>query len=53
MWKTYKEKYIPYSLRRGYFPLHSKRKYSEIWNKLIEFQRICFAEQPTNKVKIM
>ena len=22
MWKTYKEKYIPYSLRRGYFPLY-------------------------------
>ena len=49
MWKTYKEKNIPYSLKRGI----SKRKHSEIWNKLIKFQRKCFVEQPTNKVKKM
>ena len=53
MRKKYKEKNIPYSLRRGNFPLHSKRKHSEIWNKLIKFQRKCFEEQPTNKVKRM
>ena len=42
MWKTIKEKNIPYS-----------RKPSEIGNKLIIFQRKCFAEQPSNKVKRM
>ena len=52
MWKTYKEKNFPYSLRReGYFPYHSNRKHSEIGTKLIKFQRKCFVEQPTNKVK--
>ena len=32
MWKTYKEKVIPYSLRRV-FPPNSKLKHSEIWKK--------------------
>ena len=49
MWKTHKEKNILYSLRRSI--LHSKRKHSEIWNKLIKFERKCFVEQPTHKVK--
>ena len=52
MWKTYKEKNISYSLRRG-FPSSFQSKHSEIWNKLIKFQRKCFVEQPTNKVKRM
>ena len=37
--------------KKGYFPLNSKRKRSEIWNKFIEFQRKRFVEQPTNKDK--
>ena len=43
----------PIFTEMGYFPLYSKRKHSEIWNKLIQFQRNCFVEQPTNRVKIM
>ena len=42
MWKAYKEKNIPYSLRRRIS-----------LNKLIKFQRKCFAEQPIKKVKRM
>ena len=42
MWKTYK---------KGYFSLNFKRKHSEISSKFIKFQRKCFVEQPTNKVK--
>ena len=30
---------------------YSKRKHSEIWSKLFKFQRKCFVEQTTNKVK--
>ena len=52
MWKTYNEKNIPYSLRGG-FRLNSKRKLSETWNKFIKFQRKCFVEQPTGKLKKM
>ena len=44
MRKTYKEKNITYLTEKEYFPLHSKRKHSEIWNKLIKFQRKCFVE---------
>ena len=52
MWKTHKEKNIPYSL--SHFPLHSKRKHSEIWNKLIKFYRKCFVEQLTrNSINIV
>ena len=42
MWETYMEKNIPYSLRMGiYFPLNSKRKHSEIRDKLrINFRGI-------------
>ena len=50
--EIYKEKY-PIFTEKGYFPLHSKRKHLEIWNKLIKFQRKCFVEQSTNKVKRM
>ena len=38
-------------IKKGYFPLNSKLKYSEIWNKFINFQRKCFVKQPINKVK--
>ena len=37
--------------KKGYFHPNSKRKLSEIWNKFIKFQRKCFVEQLTNKVK--
>ena len=30
MWKTYKEKKCPIFTEKGYFPLNSKRKHSEI-----------------------
>ena len=50
MWKIYKEKNIPYSLRRGNSLSNFKRTHSEIWNKFIKFQRKCFVELPTNKV---
>ena len=46
------EKY-PIFTEKGYFPLNSKHKLSEIWNKFIKFKRKCFVEQPTDKVKIV
>ena len=51
MWKRYNEKKYPIFNMKGDFPLYSKHKHSAIWNKLINFQRKCFVEQPTNKVK--
>ena len=50
MGKTYNEKKIPIFMEKGYFPLNSRCKHSEIWNKFIKFQRKCFVQQPTNKV---
>ena len=50
-WKTYKEKNIPYSLRRNislFIPNANTQKYEK---KVIKSQRKCFVEQPTNKVK--
>ena len=53
MWKTYKEKIIPYPIftEKGYLPLGCRRKHSEIWNKFIKFQMKCLVQQPTNKIK--
>ena len=51
MWKTYNEKNIAYSLRRGVSLSIPERKLTEIWNKFTKFQRKCFVEQPANKVK--
>ena len=54
MCKTYyKEKEYSIFVEKGYFSPHSRRKHSETWNKLNKFQRKCFVEQPTNKVKRM
>ena len=46
------EKYFIF-IQKGYSPLNSKLKHSEIWNKFINFQGNCFVEQPINKVKKM
>ena len=50
MGKTHNEKKIPIFMEKGYFPLNSRRKHSEVWNKFIKFQRKCFVKQLTNKV---
>ena len=51
MWKTYKEEIYLMFTGTGYFPLNSKCKHLEIWNKLIKFQRKRCVEQCTNKDK--
>ena len=49
--KIFKEENHPIFTVKGHFFLNSKHKHSEIWNKFIKFQRKCFVEQRTNKVK--
>ena len=49
MWKTYKEKNIPYLQRRG-TSRSIPNVNTQIYDKFIKFQRKCFVEQPINKV---